>query len=250
MIARFKRLLYPNPISLTLVSIVLVLVLFLTGVPILDLIELKTYDLRFLSRGHEDPSSAIVLAVIDEKSMDTEGRWPWPRSKIAALVDILSREGAKIIGFDIGFFEPDENSSLKVIHQLKKDMEALDIRDKKLSVMMEASRTKSDNDLALANAIERSSAAVILGYFFHIRQADTTHRIEQEEINRQLMRIAPSKYPLIIYEDEHMETPPFIKAHAPESNLEILTRAARFSGYFNIMLDRDGVARQQGGKLQ
>jgi len=243
MIARFKLILSLNPISLTFVSIVLVLALFLVGVPILDLIELKTYDLRFVSRGHEDPSSAIVLAVIDEKSMDTEGRWPWSRSKIAALVDILSRERAKVIGFDVGFFEPDENSSRKLIHQLQQDIEALDIRDKKLSVLMAASKINGDNDLALANAIERSSAEVILGYFFHVGQTDTTHRIEQEEIKQQLKRIAPSKYPLIIYEDEDMEIHPFIKAHAPESNLEILTRAARFSGYFNIMLDQDGVAR-------
>ena len=84
--------------------------LFVSGIPIFDLIELKTYDLRFFSRGSLQPSPAVVMAVIDEKSLDAEGRWPWPRSKIAALVDILSQDGAKVIGFDIAFAEPDENS--------------------------------------------------------------------------------------------------------------------------------------------
>ena len=79
-----------NPVSITLGSIVLVIIPFLVGVPILDLIELKTFDLRFLSRGQVEPSPAVVMAVIDEKSLDREGRWPWPRSKIARLVDILS----------------------------------------------------------------------------------------------------------------------------------------------------------------
>ena len=82
-----------NPISLTLGTILLVVILFFSGTPLFDLIELKTYDLRVLSRAHGQPSPAVVLALVDEKSLDTEGRWPWPRSKIAALVDRLSRDG-------------------------------------------------------------------------------------------------------------------------------------------------------------
>ena len=37
-----------NPFSITLASILLVIALFFTGVPILEFIELKAYDLRFL----------------------------------------------------------------------------------------------------------------------------------------------------------------------------------------------------------
>ncbi|NIR17157.1 MAG: CHASE2 domain-containing protein, partial [Desulfobacterales bacterium] len=92
-----------------------VVFLFLVGLPILDLMELKTYDLRFRSRGHLEPTPAVVLALVDEKSLDQEGRWPWPRSKIANLVNVLSEYGAKVIAFDIGFLEPDENSQLELI---------------------------------------------------------------------------------------------------------------------------------------
>ncbi|MGB6382280.1 MAG: CHASE2 domain-containing protein, partial [Syntrophobacteria bacterium] len=74
-----------NPVSLTFCTILLVVVLFRTDAPLLNMIELKTYDLRFLSRGQIEPTPAVVMALIDEKSLDTEGRWPWPRSKIAAL---------------------------------------------------------------------------------------------------------------------------------------------------------------------
>src|SRR5215510_13831633 len=101
-----------HPTLLTLGTILVVVILFLFGTPILDLIELKIYDLRLLSRGPLQPSPAVVLALIDEKSLDTEGRWPWPRSKLETLVDVLSNDGAKVIGFDIGFLEPDENSQL------------------------------------------------------------------------------------------------------------------------------------------
>src|SRR4030095_8945601 len=105
-----KSLFSIHPTFLTLSTILVVIILFLSGVSILDLIELKTYDLRILSRGSLRPSPEVVLATIDEKSIETEGRWPWPRSKFAALVDLLSRDGARVIGFDIGFLDPDENT--------------------------------------------------------------------------------------------------------------------------------------------
>jgi len=41
------------------------------------------------------------MALIDEKSLATKGRWPLPRSKIAALVDSLSQDKARVIGLDI-----------------------------------------------------------------------------------------------------------------------------------------------------
>src|SRR6266511_4034909 len=123
-----KSLFSLNPASLTLVTILVVV-----GVPLLDLIELKTYDLRFVPRGHVPPSPAVVMAVIDEKSLEAEGRWPWPRSKLAALVDILSHDGARVIGFDIGFLEPDENSQLTLINQFGQKVDALAIKDPQLA---------------------------------------------------------------------------------------------------------------------
>ena len=110
-------------------TILVVGALFSFGIPIFDLVELKTYDLRLRSRGELQPSSAVTLAVIDEKSLDAEGRWPWPRSKIARLVDVLARDGAKVIGFDIGFSEPDANSELGLIRDLERTVDTLGIRD-------------------------------------------------------------------------------------------------------------------------
>jgi hypothetical protein len=83
---------------------------------------------------------------------------------------------------------------------------------------------QGDNDLALARAIKNSSATVVLGYFFHMNEATLNYRIEQKEIDRQLQGINVSKYPLIIYADQEAAAIPFIKAYAPESNLEIFTK--------------------------
>jgi adenylate cyclase len=239
----FKSLFSINPTLLTFCTVFLVVILFLIGFPILELIELKTYDLRFLSRGHLEPSSAVVLALVDEKSLDKEGRWPWPRSKIATLVDILSQDGAKVIGFDIGFLEPDENSQLELINQFGEELNALDIKNTKLADFVSERKKNADNDLALANAIKNSSAKIVLGYFFHMSEGTLDYPIDQREIGQQLEGISTSKYPLIFYEDQEMEVVPFIRAYAPESNLEIFTKSADSSGYFNVTTDRDGVVR-------
>ena len=213
------------------------------GVTFLDMIELKTYDLRFLSRGHLKGSSEIVMAVLDEKSLDEEGRWPWPRSKIAALIDRLSQDGARVIGFDIGFLEPDENSYLKFVNQLDQEIHSLNINNRRLDNFIKKSKIEADNDLALANAIKNSTATVVLGYFFHISEKELDYSIGQKEIDKQVKRIGTSKYPLTIYENKEAQSSPFIRAYAPEGNLEILTNQTDYSGFFNMLTDKDGVVR-------
>jgi len=118
-----RLLLSVNPFSITLGLILFVCIVFLIGPSFLELLELKTMDLRFISRGPREPGGTVVLAVIDEKSLDSEGKWPWPRAKIAKLIDYLSEDGAKVIGFDVGFWEPDENSNLSFIKELESKIE-------------------------------------------------------------------------------------------------------------------------------
>jgi len=183
------------------------------------------------------------MALIDEKSLATEGRWPWPRSKIAALVDILSRDKARVIGLDIAFTEPDENSQLGLIQQLAQQVDALAIQHPQLTNFINESKKRADNDLALAQAIQHASATVVLGYFFHMSEAELNYRIEQQAIDQQLQRISASKYPFILYEKPGTSFKPFVSAYAPESNLEIFTKVAGASGYFSLKPDQDGVVR-------
>jgi adenylate cyclase len=197
-----------NPVSLASGTTLLVVALYWFGVPILDRIELQTYDLRFLSRGAREPLGAVALAVIDEKSLDSEGRWPWPRSKMAKLVDALSDAGAAVIAFDVGFLEPG----------------------------------LPENDRAFADAIRRSQAPVVLGYFFHEKTDDLEFRIAPEEIERQLALIDSSKYGAIIERDPDAEIP-FEQGYAPEGNLPELVEAADASGYFTLRQDDDGIVR-------
>jgi adenylate cyclase len=238
---RFR--LRPNPAILTLGVIVLVALLFVSSIPILDLIELKTYDLRFRSRDPVRPSPAVVMAAIDERSLGREGRWPWPRSKIAALVDLLSRDGARVIGFDMAFVEPDENSQLAFIDRFAREIDARAVTNARLTGFLRESRKHADNDLALATALKNSSAAVVLGYFFHDSEATLGYRIAPSEISRRLQRLGASRYPFILYTTQDTGVAPFVGAYAPAVNLDVLSQVAPSSGYFSLHPDDDGLLR-------
>ncbi len=229
--------------AVTLFSVTLTVCLFLIDVPILHIFELKLYDLRFHQRHHRQPLPAVALAMIDEKSLDQEGRWPWPRSKIAALVDHLSDDGARVIGFDIGFLEPDENAILNFLKGFEQALGFLKLADEDLVALMDESIRKSDNDRILADAIRRARPATILGYFFHMHPHELDYEIGEAEIDRQLVLIGKSRYPMILQEDATSTGQAFISAYAPQANLKILSDAAAGAGFFSVVSDRDGVVR-------
>jgi adenylate cyclase len=242
-----KSLLSPNSFSITSAIIILVIVLFFFEVPIFNLIELKTFDLRFKWRSYQKASPAIVTAVIDEKSLDKEGRWPWPRSKIAALVNKLSDGGAKVVGFDLTFTDVDENSNLGLLNALDGEIQSLRIQDKGLLDFIEKNKLQVDNDLALANAIKASKAKIILSHFFYKTEKKLGYEISREEIENRVARIKGSVYPLIrrvgkntSYTDLVLSE---INQYAPEASLEMFSNAAANSGFINEEPEDDGIVR-------
>jgi adenylate cyclase len=60
----------------------------------------------------------VRVVDIDEASLRQFGQWPWPRDRMAALVDKLSELGASAIAFDILFAEPDRLSPRNIIHDV------------------------------------------------------------------------------------------------------------------------------------
>lgn len=49
----------------------------------------------------------VMIVAIDEQSIAQLGRWPWPRSQHAALLDTFTDAGVKAVVFDILFGDPD-----------------------------------------------------------------------------------------------------------------------------------------------
>jgi adenylate cyclase len=96
-------------ISLGISLLVLLLTqdIFFTFGP-LERLELSTIDMRFRYRGLLNNKTDVIIVEINSESFKTlPDKYPWPRSYYARLVRNLYRAGARAIGFDVVFSEPD-----------------------------------------------------------------------------------------------------------------------------------------------
>lgn len=239
MISFLKKITQSHFIFLSVPIILMGLFAYSIGVPFLDLIELKTIDARFKSREKIKPRSDMVLAVIDEKSIAKEGKWMWPRSKMADLVTKLSNAGAKVIAFDIGFLEPDDKRIVKVLNTIQSSLHNLNPEDNKL---LDRLKTKADNDKLLADSIKNSSAKIVLGYFFQLDKEASVH-IEEKDIKIHKKNIINSRYQFERYSSKEAKNVELIQPIYPQSNIKEISDAASLSGYFNMSPDDDGVVR-------
>ena len=69
-------------------------------------IENATLDFRFDQRGEMAKNHDIVLISITEECIGEIGTWPWPRATHGRLLNILKKEGARVVAFDILFNDP------------------------------------------------------------------------------------------------------------------------------------------------
>ncbi|WP_064831764.1 CHASE2 domain-containing protein [Rhizobium phaseoli] len=85
---------------------------------IFKLIRGVTFDeyQRLVPRSFEPMPVRVVD--IDEASLREFGQWPWPRDRLALLVDRLSQMGAAAIAFDVLFAEPDRLSPRNVVREV------------------------------------------------------------------------------------------------------------------------------------
>lgn len=78
------------------------------------------WHLRWWSR---PPPDDILIVAIDELSLRELGRWPWSRRLHAKLIDNLTAAGARVIGLDIVFAEPNTDDPVgdkRLAQSLKK----------------------------------------------------------------------------------------------------------------------------------
>ena len=67
----------------------------------------------------------VTIVKIDEKTLAAVGQWPWPRNRLAALIDAIAAQKPLAIGLDIYMPEPDQTSPDKVADNLPKEAAAL-----------------------------------------------------------------------------------------------------------------------------
>jgi adenylate cyclase len=71
--------------------------------PVLDVVRGKSYDLYQQIAPIELPLDDIVLVEIDDAALKREGRWPWPRTRIADLIEAIGTQSPRAFAIDILF---------------------------------------------------------------------------------------------------------------------------------------------------
>src|SRR4051794_40339204 len=89
-------------------SVTTLLVLVFDGVGWLGGLERFMYDRRAADCQffRHKPSDRIIHLDIDDRSLEAIGRWPWPRDRVAAILEEIGRAGPKVVGTDIVYSEP------------------------------------------------------------------------------------------------------------------------------------------------
>jgi len=103
---------------------------------IVQFLESKTYDFRFLMRGDRDPGDEVVIVGIDEKSLKAIGRWPWPRATLADLLQKMADQKPAVIGVDVIFSEPEVSPLGRSLKQVQSELEKKNVLDDDLKDMI------------------------------------------------------------------------------------------------------------------
>ena len=102
-------------LSLLCVLFVLLVVLFSVPLmnPIINRLNFFIYDHVVSAFPHPYREvNKVVIVDIDDESLAKEGRWPWPRNKIAQLLANLQEAGIVVAGMDIVMSSPEINYAL------------------------------------------------------------------------------------------------------------------------------------------
>ena len=206
--------------------------------------ELMYQNAHFRLRGPLAPGPEVVIAAIDEKSIDELGRWPWPRKTLTQLVDKLVERQARVIGFDMVFSSPDESSGIQNLWKMYQELQTQKTAGPKALQTIERYIKESDYDAQFAEVLGNSRRAV-LGYFFHFQPQGLGHLSAQER-HQFFNNIKPAQFIGFIKEKKEVDLSAieFRSAFAVESNIPVLSKAVKEVGFISIDVEDDRSIRK------
>jgi eukaryotic-like serine/threonine-protein kinase len=219
---------------------VLLLLATLTSWWPIETMEMKVYDLRARMRASGQAAPEIVIAAIDEASIDTIGRWPWPRSVMANALDVISEAGAKVIGLAVLYTEPEQNPGLAVLKQVKEELTPIaqgkgGAEIQKVMETITNAEGQLDTDEKLAGSIGLSGN-VVLPLYFEIGQAEGN---PSGELPQSILK----NFVTQIDNPNDKGAAAVRQAVAIKMPIEKFAKEAKAIGHLNVYPDRDGIYR-------
>ena len=201
--------------------------------PLIARFEAIVYDTRLALTMPRTLDPRIVIVDIDEKSLAEkekggEGRWPWPRDRLAVLLDkLFDHYHVAIAGFDVVFAERDESSGLRVLQQLAQK-ELRDVGG--FQSTLQRLEPQLDYDSIFASRMR--NRPLVLGYTF---------TRDPEEAGNKKGQLPTPVLPAGTFGGKNIN---FAAYTSYTANLEVLQKAAASGGHFTLDPDPDGILRR------
>ncbi|PIE68675.1 MAG: nucleotide cyclase [Deltaproteobacteria bacterium] len=183
------------------------------------------YDVVLQYEAKTTHSPVPVIVDLDEASLKAFGQWPWPRYRMALLLEKIRQSGALAIGMDIVFAESDRSSPRIMQQELKQDLH-LDVGFTGIPPAL------MDNDVLLGDILAKGP--YVLGYYFTFGAVS-----DDQPPVLPTLKVSVIKEPGARDLEHYLYLPKGVVAPVPS-----LTRQCPGAGFFNTIPDRDGVLRK------
>ncbi len=195
-------------------------------------------DVKFVFRGSRPVQNKIVVVEIDSAAIEHIGRWPWHRDMMAYLIEKTFLAGAKVVGLDMVFSEPDPRIPDPLKNLLKQ---------KGLVTVA----NQYETDPSLGEVIRAYSDRLVLGWTSDLFCQPLYEEPKFCPVNDpEALKLFPSHFKKFSF-DHFNATNDFDPARTamisyvtPVANIPLYGELAKNSGYFNIVLDSDGYIRK------
>jgi adenylate cyclase len=194
-------------------------------------------DQKFRLRGPEPVKNKIVIVDVDSASIDALGRWPWHRDMIAAVIDTIFSYGAKTVGLDVVFSEPDRRVPDELAKMIPPGTYA--VLQKNL-----------ESDPKLAEVIRHYSDRLVLGWLGEGNCQPLYSKPEDCPVNdpRVLDSFQPGFDKFAFSQQGYLAfdqtRTPLLSVVSLLPNLQDYSDAAQHAGHFDVTPDSDGVIRR------
>jgi adenylate cyclase len=165
------------------------------------------------------PAPDTVVVDVDELSLAAVGQWPWPRYRVAALIDRIAAERPAAIALDIMLPEADRVSLAEIRQMFKHDFD-VDLSFNGVPAALQ------DNDGYLGQQIAHTDAIGARYFYFD-------HATRDDRPVRPGVGI-----------DGRVDLLSLDRATGVLDNVEAIARQTRVSGFVNVRADSDGVLRR------
>jgi len=118
-------------------------------------IEKFTYDLFVRLLPNIDSSSRSAVIAIDEQALDRYGPWPWPRQRLAQIIEKLDQANAGAIGIILPLDQP-QSLSLPETYQSVLESANAEVREKVLILL-----DRLDPDAIFTDALTKSDKVIL-----------------------------------------------------------------------------------------